>query len=241
VKITRFLIDEHEVTVGRFRTWWTSPTRSWPVSNQLFFTGAKDLRWRMGWPTAPTEPPTTGGCFWKGATDSSNDDKPMNCVDWYTAEAFCIGDNGKRLPTEAEWELAASSGDDSLFPWSPPMTEDDPLTPVECVHALWGGTCTPATASPTSTIWGRTRFGVWNMAGSLAEWTIDGYAASHSGTAAGTVDPVNDPGTLTTRMVRGGSWVSMPAAMLRAAARPTSGASATTPDAQIGFRCVKRA
>jgi formylglycine-generating enzyme required for sulfatase activity len=44
---------------------------------------------------------------------------------------------------------------------------------------------------------------------------------------------------VTTRMVRGGSWLSASSA-LRAAARPTSGTAATLQDVQIGFRCVKR-
>lgn len=241
VKVNQFFIDQHEVTVKRFRTWWNTTPRPWPAAGTTIFTsGAKDLKWRNTWPTAPTEPPSSG-CTWAGATNAVNDDKPINCVDWYTALAFCIWD-GKRLPSEAEWELVASGGDDRLFPWSFPGSEDDAFvaTDVTCSHAL-NGTCSPLTESPNSTVWGRSRFGVWNLAGSLAEWTVDVYAGSYSGVTAGTLDPIFDPTTTTSnaRITRGGSFMSG-AVLMRAAARPISSTSATSQDSQIGFRCAKR-
>jgi len=242
VKVSRLFVDEHEVSVGRFRAWWGTMPRPWPAAGAVIFqSAAKDLRWRNTWPTAPTEPPMIGGCFWKGGTDSSNDDKPLNCVDWYTALAFCMHE-GKRLLTEAEWELVATAGEERLFPWSAAATEEDEVTSgsVTCAHALTG-TCTPATANRDSTAWGRTKNGVWNMAGSLAEWTLDGPLTDYTTVIAGTVDPVTDPSTSTLRTIRGGSYVTTDHSKLRAAYRTGSGVNATTPDAQIGFRCAKRA
>lgn len=249
VTVSRFHIDQHEVTVGQFRTWWNMSPRPWPVPNTtvIYSSGTKDLRWKNTWPSAPTVPSTGGDCFWKGATDGSNDDKPMNCVDWFSALAYCVHD-GRRLLTEAEFELVASGGENRLFPWSAKDTEDDPVVPetVTCAHALHG-TCSPATAPRDSTVWGRARWGtpsgegVWNLAGSLAEWTMDGVLADWT-TVAGAVDPITDPGTSTTapRSVRGGSYLPLASKHdLRAAFRKS--VNANTPDAQIGFRCAKRA
>jgi sulfatase modifying factor 1 len=242
VKTSLFFIDEHEVSVGRFRTWWNLTTRTWPIPGQTIFTnGTLSLKWRPAtggnpWPTAPTEPAMAAGCTWRGASDGTNDDKPINCIDWYTALAFCMSD-GKRLPTEAEWELVASAGEDRLFPWSAASTEKDPVneTDVTCAHAL-RGSCPPTTTPRDSTMFGRSKWGAWNMAGSVGEWTLDGFVSGYAAVTSGTLDPLLDPAG-STRVVRGGGHLAA-AVNIRAAARASS--SATTPDAQIGFRCAKR-
>jgi formylglycine-generating enzyme len=240
VKVSQFHIDKFEVTVKRFRAWWNMSPRPFPAAGAVIFTsGTKDLRWRNTWPTTANEPPTSG-CTWLGASNAANDDKPISCVDWYTALAFCMSE-GKRLPTEAEWELVASGGEERLYPWSDPDTEDGPipLGEIDCPHVLQGS-CNPLNTATNTTVWGRSRWGVWNLAGSLSEWTLDAYASNWSGITAGSTDPITDPTTSTSllRAARGGSFLSKPET-LRAAYRPP-GTDVKTPDSQIGFRCAKR-
>jgi formylglycine-generating enzyme required for sulfatase activity len=244
VRLTQFFIDQREVSVGRFRAWWNLSPRPWPGGSTTYFrAGAKDLKWKGTWPSDAVEPAKGGDCSWLGAADASNDTLPLNCVDWFTALGFCLSE-GKRLPTEAEWEWVASGNADRLFPWSPNGSEGGPLPAGEptCAQARFGATCTPFTVGAPPTDWGRTRQGIYDMAGSLSEWVLDAFTPTYP-FAAGTVDPFTDPVGVSPaplRTARGGSYKSTAAAELRAAARPAAGVSATAQDLTIGFRCVKR-
>jgi formylglycine-generating enzyme len=96
--------------------------------------------------------------------------EPVTGVGWFAALAFCIFDGG-RLPTEAEWNYAASGGSQQrVFPWSVPSTS----VTVSAAHANIkrgaepGKLFTVGSLSPT----GDSRYGQADMTGNAWEWTL---------------------------------------------------------------------
>ena len=130
--------------------------------------------------------------------------KPVIHVCFHEAEAYCRW-AGRRLPTEAEWELAASGepGDTGGFterkrryPWG-----DEPPTP-ERANLDWRHMgCVDVGAFPK----GDSAFGCRQMIGNLWEWTSSVFAPF----PGFVVDPYKDysePWFYSRRVLRGGAW-----------------------------------
>ncbi len=170
---------------------------------------------------------------------------PINCVDWEMSDKFCK-EQGKRLPTEAEWEFAARGPDGRKYPWG----DDDPAADHlnacgrECV--LWGAKNGidekamydkddgfPNTAPVGSFPKGASRYGVEDVVGNVWEWVADWYSVYGKDEQEAPKGP--DAGD--EKVIRGGSWNGSYPSWVRPTFRYKD--APTKRSYGIGFRCAK--
>ena len=131
-------------------------------------------------------------------------DLPVIHVNWYEANAYCRW-AGRRLPTEAEWEAAASTDSEDghseskpRFPWG------DEVPSPDTANLDWGRMgCLEAGALPA----GDSTVGCRQMIGNLWEWTSDAFCPF----PAFTPDPYveySEPWFETRKSMRGGCWAT---------------------------------
>jgi hypothetical protein len=95
---------------------------------------------------------------------------PVNCVDWKQATTYCKG-QGKRLPTEQEWEWAARGARKAPFPWGVAPPRD---------QLCWSGVAAQQTTCEVGTFTaGDTPQGIHDLAGNVREWTASTLAAGN--------------------------------------------------------------
>jgi len=102
---------------------------------------------------------------------NGRDDHPMNFVTWSQAADYC-GFVGKRLPTTMEWEKAARGVDGRTYPWG----EAEPSCALAVMYSHRdegdGAGCGVGHTSPVGQKpAGRSPYGLYDMAGNVAEWT----------------------------------------------------------------------
>jgi len=204
-----FALGMREVTVGEFRS----------------FVQATGYR---------TEAERSGGCFWYSETGwqknaerdwrspgfAQEDDDPVACVSWNDAKAYVDWlskqtGHDYRLPSEAEWELAARAGTTTARFWG-----DNPDSacryanvadrtaktryPDWSIHDCEDGYVHTA---PTGSFKAN-NFGLKDMLGNLWEWTADCWNGSYEGAPSdGSAWTGGDCGR---RVLRGGSWNEKP-------------------------------
>lgn len=175
-------------------------------------------------------------CNWGKETKSSH---PVTCVQWAQAVGYCQW-QGKRLPSEAEWEVAAR-GACGLYASCASQTPQYPWgneTPTCSWTVMFGdalagcdlGTTKGAGVQSND----RSPYQVGDLGGNAREWTQDWYDAGYYATSP-SVSPTG-PTTGTSRVARGGSWQAKLPDM-RASDRHPLDPTAATPD--LGFRCAR--
>ncbi len=130
-----------------------------------------------------------------------------------------------RLPTEAEWETACRAGSDSMYGFGNDGSKIDPFA--------WYDENGSQKLQPVGTK-KPNDWGLFDMHGNAAEWTMDEYQADFYGSFDGEVpvDPWSLPTRLHPRTVRGGSFYDVPADM-RCASRLESTLNWKRRDPQI--------
>ena len=147
-----------------------------------------------------TTPRTGDYCNW-GKTGRQL--HPVNCVDWDQAQAYAKF-KGARLPSEAEWEYAATSGGrNQKYPWG----NEEPTSELAVFNT---NSTMPVCSKPK----GNTAQGLCDMSGNVWQWMQDDYQYSY-GNAPVDGSAFEGAGSYY-RVVRGGSFNFNGASYLRA-------------------------
>jgi sulfatase modifying factor 1 len=243
-RVGNFRLDKYEITVGRFRKFFEKYTYSLPATGSgRNPNDPSDTGWQAAWnaflPHDQAALDDEVGCDGSEQTWTVGiDNKPMNCLSWYVAQAFCIWDGG-RLPTEAEWNYAASGGTEQrVYPWgSTAPSNDDNLAVYGCYYfGIGPASCFgPDNIAPVGLIAaGNGKWGHADLAGNLAEWVRDSYAVPYA-------VPCDNCSVLTAapnRVIRGGNFKG-DASLLFSSYRGSQ--PPHTPDSTIGARCARTA
>jgi formylglycine-generating enzyme required for sulfatase activity len=168
-------------------------------------------------PSPPYEDPSYG---------MGKEDFPAVSMSAYSALVFCkwlstVTGKFYRLPTEAEWEYAARAGSTTAYSFGDVTNIDNYAVYYKNANGVYAKV---GTKKPNA-------WGLYDMHGNAAEWTLDEYKADAYATLE-SKNPWMTPMVIHPRVYRGGSWDD-DAKALRSAARTASSKKLQKRDPQI--------
>ncbi len=139
------------------------------------------------------------GAAWQSIADTA--DHPMIHVSWWEADAYCRWAD-RRLPTEAEWEIAATTGPDGTrrpwFPWG----DRNPTPDQAALDGRTGGTVPVGAFAAGDGPWGHRQ-----LIGNVWEWTATTFEPYPHFEPDAYRDN-SEPWFGTRKVLRGGSWAT---------------------------------
>ena len=190
------------------------------------------------------------GAHWRkpegaGSNIKKRMDHPVVSISWHDAVAYAEW-AGKRLPTEAEWEVAARGPDNvqTMYPWG---TELEPGGKHRC--NVWQGDFPDKNTAADGYAWTapatayrKMDGGFYNLVGNVWEWCADWFSPSwHVQSSETTRTNPRGPDNGDSKVMKGGSFLCHDSYCnrYRLGAR-----TANTPDSattNLGFRCARDA
>ena len=219
---------------------------TYPVTNKQFMAfidagGYEDYRFWLsdGWDIlnekkwdAPLYWQKMEGYWYKkdfGGLNKISPDEPVTNVSYYEADAYSKW-AGKRLPTEAEWEKAASWNEDlekkTIYPWGDELPSDHNANLLES----WNWTPCQIGSYPQ----GKSYYGCHQMIGDVWEWTSSEYTLYPGFRSK--FSEYTDKWAINQKVLRGGSFAT-PRSQIRNSYRNYFKPHERIPFS--GFRCVR--
>ncbi len=195
VKIEPFWMAEAEVTWDMFLPFMLTTEARWKDGAK------KDVPKPTDTPVDAVSSPTTP--YTDMTFGMGQDGYPALSMTQHSANKFCQWLSAQtghfyRLPTEAEWEYAARAGTTTTWFWGDDVAQLDD-------YAWWD-----QNSDAKSQLVKQKKpnpWGLYDIIGNVAEWTLDQYSEGYYATlSAGVVSPLNMPTTIYPRAARGGSW-----------------------------------
>jgi gamma-glutamyl hercynylcysteine S-oxide synthase len=247
--VAGFYIDRYEVSNANYKAFidaggyttqafWNPVGWAWRVANNITLP----LSWNSN--------------TYHGGGIAGNGQFPANGMSWWEADAYCRW-AGRRLPTEAEWEKAAKGGcethgdpgqcdayDIPTYPWGEgisgqranyresgdPYENDGRSTPVGYFDGTnHGGHQTIDSPSP---------YGLYDVAGNVAEWCSSKFAPYPYNPSDGRENPPVSSSEQY-RVTRGGCWAGTPAGDFNPRCAYRFHYVPDGRDYATGFRCVR--